>query len=197
LVEGDFAQTGSYGTAESPFDEMRARIEELGRRLQTIDDEGLPAEWALGLAAALALWIFLTQLRSGLRVPRLTDFSFARPAPLAAQSGLGARASVLGAQTTSPVLALMELDAAIRDTLSLRLGLEVSTLGQELRARMEASGISSKDAKELEGLLSRLRHYGQSLTARKPLRPTAKELEALHLKSMHLISEIENTRRTR
>src|SRR5690606_36156771 len=76
VVTNEFEQVGRYGEEESLLAQLRSKWKAARERLLRLRDNGLPAELATGLAAALAIWIFLNQLRSQLRVPRLASLTF-------------------------------------------------------------------------------------------------------------------------
>src|SRR5690606_5176455 len=118
-------------------------------------------------------------------------YGFARPPALAAQTGLGARALVLSSARANPILALLELDGAVRETIARRLQINPSGTVNELREKFVSSGLSVDDSQDLAELLNRLRGYGQGLTQGKSKKPTDSELERLHGTAMRLLTELE------
>src|SRR5690606_28482804 len=105
-----------------------------------IAQEGIPPLLATLLAAVLALWVVASQMRGNFQLSRLVGHSFARSPLLAAQTGLGARADILGSRQASPVLALMELDAALRETAARHLGVNPVGGRSQLREAFLTSG---------------------------------------------------------
>ncbi len=191
IVANHFDQVGHYGEEDSFLSELRKKLDELISSTAAIEENGLPPGLSLALAAMLALWLFSSQLKSHLRTPQLVGYGFARPPALAAQTGLGARALVLSSARANPVLALLELDGAVRETVARRLQINPSGSMSELREKFAASGISAEDARDLAELLSQLRGFGQGLTQGKTKKPTDSELERLHGRAMRLLSELE------
>lgn len=191
VVANHFDQIGHYGEEDTFLSELRKKLDELVSATAAIKENGIPPGLSLALAAAIALWLFSSQLKSHLRTPQLVGYGFARPPALAAQTGLGARALVLSSASANPILALLELDGALRETVARRLQLNPSGSANELREKFTHCGLSAEDSHDLADLLSQLRGYGQGLTQGKSKKPTDSELERLHGRAMRLLSELE------
>lgn len=194
VVTNEFEQVGRYGEEESLLAQLRSKWKAARERLLRLRDNGLPAELATGLAAALAIWIFLNQLRSQLRVPRLASLTFSFAPNIVGQTGWVARASLLGHPKTNPLLPLMELDSALREAMVRNLKVQPSLSASELEAELLTAGLTSTETRDLTETLSQFRRYGQSLSQGKPLTPTENELEALHQTAMRLIAIVEGKR---
>lgn len=191
ILTGAFEQVGHYGEVESLLDEFRRRAHEVKEAMSRIGEEGLPPTMATALAALLAVVILWSQLLSTLRVPTLLAPGFARTPLLAAQTGLAARAHVLSSKKASPTLALIELDAALRETIAQRLSEPAVPAASELTERLEKAGLSSQSARDTSTLLTLLREYGQSLAEGKPRRTTESDLKRLHERARRHLDEIE------
>lgn len=191
VVVNQFDQQGRYGEKESFWQQLRKKLEEATQAARSIHEEGMPPGLALLFAGVVGLWLFSSQLRSHIRIPQLKDFSFTRPHLLSSQAGLGARALVLSAPRANPILALLELDAALRESLTQRLGLNGGSPGASLAEQAKAHGLSHDDARCLAALFATLRSYGERLTVGKSKKPTEDELKRLHHESMRLLSEVE------
>jgi hypothetical protein len=132
-------------------------------------------------------------LRGGdLRLP-----SFAQAPLLATQAGVGARASVLSAERTNPILALLELDAALRQSAAQRLLESPHASPEALSQALKERGLSEKSARELQDLLAELRALGQGLSKRRTRKPTERTMKRVHTTAMRLIEEIEGLDRKR
>lgn len=191
IATGAFEQVGHYGKSENVWDEFERKLSALRSALARVGEEGLPPYMATALATLLAFAILITQLSSTLRIPRLFTPGFARTPPLAAQTGISARAHVLGAETTNSVLALLELDAALRETITHRLKDDPGPLDRALAERLQRAGVSKESASDTDALLRELGAYGQSLVQGKPRRATEKDLKRLHERARLRLSEIE------
>lgn len=195
ILANDFEQSGHFGDDESFLDELKRHLEDAVSAVAGMDDEGMPPMMATFLAALLGLWVVSREGRGNLRLPPLLGFSFARAPILAAQTGLGARADILGSAKANPILALMELDAALRETAARRLGVGPSGTPEEVKGAFLKAGLSPDDAASLARLLADLRSYGQSLGQGKPKKTTEASLKAYHRESIRLLLEMERVRK--
>jgi hypothetical protein len=162
-----------------------------------MDEEGMPPVAATFLAALLALLVVSREFRGNLSMPPLASNSFARPPLLAAQTGLGARAHVLASKNAHPILALMELDAALRETAARRLGVNPSGSESALRDSFHQSGLGADDAASLAKVLTDLRTYGQSLGQGKPKKTSESSMRNYHRESMRLLDLMGRVRKTK
>lgn len=196
IVTNDFDQEGTYGETDSLLEHIRRKMDDAAAALASMDEEGIPPALAIALAAALALFALSSQLKNDLVLPRLSSQSFSRAPLLAAQTGLGARAEILSSKNASPILALMEMDAAIRETIARRLGINPAGTKDELSRAFTEKGLSPDDAAHLSNLLSEFRAYGQSLGRGRPRRTTEASMNNYHRESMRLLETIERTGKT-
>lgn len=195
IVANDFEQLGHYGEDEALLEQMKRQLEEAAQAMRAMDEEGMPPFMATFLAAMLALLVLSREFKGNLRVPQLSYYSFARPPLLAAQTGLGARANILGSKNASPILALMELDAALRETAARRLGVNPSGSESDLKDSFHKSGLGPDDATSLAKLLTDLRTFGQSLGQGRPKKTTDSSMRNYHRESMRLLLEMERVRK--
>ena len=191
IAANNFEQIGRYGAEESLLEQWRRKLEELKKSAAKVGRDGMPPVAATALAAVLGLWLFQGQLKRNLRLFDSPSQSFARAPLLAAQTGLSARATVLSSKNAHPILALMELDAALRETLARRLQLNPSEASEQLAPALVSAGFSPSNASTLIGLLSQLRDLGQSLAHKKPRKISNQKLKNLHAESMRMLKEIE------
>jgi len=190
IVANHFEQIGHYGEEESLLDRLRRHLEEAQRSLGTIAEEGIPPLLATLMAALLAAWVAFSQARGNLQFSRMVGQSFARAPLMAAQTGLGARADILGSRQANPILALMELDAALRETATRYLGVNPMGNLPQLTDTFAASGLSPSDAASLATLLIDLRSYGQSLGLGRPKKAHENTLRKYHREAMRLLEEM-------
>ena len=117
LAAGDFEQRGSFGEQSALSDDL----EELRRgaldALDHVRREGLPptlAYWSAVLVAlAIVVWV---GARAG-KTHRPSAPRFVRSIPAVVQGGVAGHAAVIGAPSTSRVLALLELKSALEEDL--------------------------------------------------------------------------------
>jgi hypothetical protein len=195
IVTNRFEEVGSYGREPSLLDQLSARLKELRASAEEIEKDGIPPGLAMALALLLSIWVISTMISRNLRGGELLLPSFARAPALAAQTGVGARASVLGAKNANPVLALMELDAALRETIGSRLNVNAAQPRTQLLSELITRGLSRKTAEDVCDLLLELRHHGESLSKRKRRTPTDQVLKGVHQRAMRLLNEIETAGR--
>jgi hypothetical protein len=191
LATGGFTMTGSYGGKEDALQGLRREFERLKRNVREAFQDGIP-EMAWLLAAAL-LGVLVVgrefrqlRLRGTFAQPR-----YAREVPVLAQAGTWARAEVLAAPSTTPLLSLIELETALSESLQHRLGVSPTQSIAALRTALTARGLDTGSADRLVGLLLELRRLGQSLASRRPKRPSSASVKRLHDLGMHLLHAIE------
>lgn len=195
IVTNDFEQVGHYGDDESFLERFKRSLEEAAQAIAAMDEEGMPPHLALFIAALLALLVLSREFQGSLRFSPLVQSSFARPYVLAAQTGLGARAHVLSSKNASPILALLELDAALRETAARRLGINPSGSEAHMAESLHHSGLNKDDAASLAKLLTTLRSFGQSLGQGRPKKATENSMRNYHRESMRLLQEMERVRK--
>jgi hypothetical protein len=118
IAAGDFEQRGSFGEQSALSDDL----EEIRRgALDALDHlrrEGMPATLAYWSAVLVALGIVLwVGARAG-KTHRAAAPRFVRTIPTVLHGGVAGHAAVIGAPSTSRVLALLELKSALEEDLS-------------------------------------------------------------------------------
>lgn len=191
VVSGRFEQTGSYGDEEGGGVPWRRELDRLKEKAREAFADGVPDVVWLLAAAVLAVVvvgreIVRLRLRGAFEQP-----SYARPVPILAQAGAWARAEVLAAPTTTPLLALVELESALTETLQHRLGLSPALGARDLEQALELRGLDSASTGRLVSLLGELRKLGQTLATRNPKRPSSSLLKRLEGEGMHLLRTLE------
>ncbi len=190
ILTGEFTQKGHYGEPQDLTEEIMDSLSSLEEALGDIEGQGLPQALTLALAAVLAFWVLGSELRRNTFRQLTMSPAYARQAPLAAQTGASARAEILGAPQTSPLLSVIEMDAALREAVEQRLGINPSLRRAEFEERLATTKMGKDDAKELTALLETTRTYGASLAEGKPVRPSTTALKQLHDRSMKLLGAI-------
>jgi hypothetical protein len=197
IVTNQFSQVGHYGEDPAFLSEVLAKLSEFHSGVEKIDESGLSPGVATLLAGLISLWALTSMMSRNLRGGDLRLPSFAQAPLLAAQAGVGARASVLSAEGTNPILALLELDGALRHSAAVKLQESRHESPQILSQALKERGLSEKSTGELQELLTELRTLGHSLSKRRARKPTERTMKRVHLTSMRLIEEIEALDRKR
>jgi hypothetical protein len=191
VATGRFSQSGGAEVGQGGLAEWRSLVDGLLEKLRHAFAAGVPrVVWLLGAAvlAALVVGRELSHLRL---TSRFEQPGYAQPTPVVAQAGTWARAEILAAPTTTPLLSLAELETALSETLQHRLGLSPTQSAASLRAELTSKGFDPGAADRLTQLLSELRQLGQSLAAPRPKRPSGASVKRLHDRGMHLLQALE------
>ncbi len=123
LVANDFAERGSFGKQDGLSNAIDERLEALARLVADTRRDGLPGPLALALGALVAAGASLWGVGAATRRYRRALPRYARATPLVAQGGLAGRAAVLAADTTHRALTVLELKAALEESLRERTGI--------------------------------------------------------------------------
>lgn len=195
IVSGHFDQKGSFGEP-SLVDELNEKLKRARDALGGVEKNGLPPILSLLLGLLVLFWISKTEVFEELRslVPPLP--SFARPAPVAAQTGLLARAEVLSARTTPPVLVLLELLAAVEEGLAHRAGVAPGASPAILRARLLESGFGERNVEQGLELLAELKRRTDGFETGKSKRTSEAEMKRYHERAMSLLGLLGRDKRT-
>jgi len=191
LATGRFAMVGGYGNQNDPLLDLKRKFERARDEIRQAFEHGVPEVVWLLAAALLALFVVGPEfVRLRLRGPFVQP-RYAREVPVLAQAGTWARAEVLSAPSTTPLLSLVELETALSEALQHRLGVSPTQSAASLHAALLAHGMDAGMARRLVELLAELRRLGQSLAARRPKRPSSASMKRLHDLGMHLLHAIE------
>jgi len=185
IVSGRFSQSGSYGEP-SARDELLSRLRTVTAALSQVDQEGLPPHLALFLAVLAALWLVRFEIYEQLKGAAVVLPSFARAPSLVGQSGLLGRAELLAAPTTTPLLGVLELSAALEESVGEQLGEPAPSDPAELGRRLTLVGLGEGEASAAVRLLVELRGYQRLVGEGKRVRSSERELKRIHgeVKSM-------------
>lgn len=194
IVSNRFSEHGQFGGEEDLWNDMQNRLEDATEGLRRMQEEGLPPWLALALAGLVALFALFTQLKDNLRLKDLLPPSFARPYLVAGQTGIAARAEVLASDRAPPALAMVEMDAALREAMAHRLGVDPHTAPERLVQDLEKAGLSPEEARSLCELMAEFRRIGESLTHGRPRRASPAQLKKVRRSSMDLMAAIARAR---
>lgn len=189
IVTGGFQQRGQYG--EPPLSEsLQERLEQLQEKWRQIEDEGLPPPVFLALSLLLAFALFRQEgWLSAAPLPRPRP-SYTRAPLVAAQSGLLARAEVLSAPTTPLLLTLLELRAALEESLLSNWSLAPPLDLKEVAQAAERAGVPEAQRAALTGTLEELRARSQDFERGRAPRTSETDLKRLHQQMMALLPVI-------
>ena len=154
---GDFEQKGTFGGESAFWDQLNDFKRALTDALEQVRREGMPPAaayvFAVLIGLAIVLWI---GSRAG-KTHRATPPRFVRGIPLVVQGGVAGHAAVIGAPSTSRVLAMLELKSAIEEDLCALLDLEGSPGHEALLLELESARLlETGELRTLKSILVRL-----------------------------------------
>ncbi len=192
IATGTFRQRGSFGGKDSLRDQLREQLAGLTELLDDLHEDGLPGALALLLAVTFAvagaLWLGPRTVRTYRRlVPR-----YATAHALASQGGVAGRAAVLAAPTTHRALPLLELKAAIEESLTHRLGLAPHAPAELILQEIDRqNALSRTSSRQLQSLLLEMKRAELAVTASQPMRVSQERLERMRAEVVRLVDEVE------
>lgn len=190
VATGRFEQVGAYGAEDAGLP-WRREFERWREKARDAFAQGVPdVVWLLGAALLAVLVVGRELVRLRLRGP-FEQPTYARAVPVLAQAGAWARAEVLAAPTTTPLLALVELESALSETLEHRLGLSTAQTAPSLREALTARGLDPSSARRMAELLGQLRELSRTLATRNPKRPSGAQLKRLEVEGTRLLEALE------
>jgi hypothetical protein len=157
VLVNDFDEKGSFGGV-TPFRKaVDRRLRALADALVELRDRGFPWWLHLAVGAACGLAVLWWAMRSLVRLYAARLPRFARETPFVAQGGAAGRVAVLASSASPPALALLELRAALVESLAAMLDKSEHTppgeLLEELRARGEIDDGLMRRAIRVLGLM--------------------------------------------
>jgi hypothetical protein len=157
LVSGDFEQKGAFGDDSALGEEMAEWRRSALDALEKMRREGMPPGAAYLLAVAIGLAIVIwVGARAG-KTHRASTPRFVRKLPVALQGGVAGHAAVVGAPSTSRVLAMLELKSALEEDLCGLLDLDHAPGVDELVTRAAKAGVlDAEGLRALKRLLLRM-----------------------------------------
>ncbi len=192
VVTGDFREEGAFGNQSTVAKTLGAALRDLSTMLSDVRQHGLPGPVLVVLGAFAALGAILWLASIGARAYRRLPPRFARPVPLVAQGGIAGRAAVLAAPTTHRALAVLELKAALEESMAARLGLELPVSAPSLLDGAHRSGaLDETQLKALKKLLLMMGLVETSVSAGRPTRIRESELKHTASTVKDLLQSIE------
>jgi hypothetical protein len=168
LLSGDFATTGGFGDDSRLGGAATDLRRTLVDALEVLRHDGMPPLAAYLVALAIGLGVVVwTSARAG-RPHRAVVPRFVRRVPVAAHGGVAGHAAVLGAPSTSRILAMLELKNALEEGLATRLGVDRPPHNEELLAKVRAAGLfDAVQSAELARLLAQFARVEALLVTRR------------------------------
>lgn len=154
---GDFEQKGTFGGESAFWDQVNEFKRAIQDALEQVRRDGMPptAAYVFAVLAGLGIVMWIGS-RAG-KTHRATPPRFVRGSPLVVQGGVAGHAAVIGAPSTSRVLAMLELKSAIEEDLCGLLGLESSPGIEALVAKVATAGLlDGAELATLKRILTRL-----------------------------------------
>ena len=192
LAANQISQKGAYGGGTSLSRELGEQLEGLTEMIDDMRDDGLPDLLAVMLAMLAGLGAVVWTGMSSTRPYKRSTPRYAAPHPLVAQGGVAGRAAVLGAPSTHPALALLELKSALVEGLAHRLDLPpnvgIEALMQEIDRQ---SALSRRSSEELRRMFRELARAESAIAASQPLRVPRGHVERMRDRVMALLVEAE------
>lgn len=198
LVANEFYQRGSFGGRGGLLGALDDRIDAIARLVAEIRREGFPEAlslmFAVVAAGGVALWAIGAATRRYRRVPP----RYARPTPLVAQGGLAGRAGVLAAETTHRALAVLELKAALEESLRQRLGLpEMAGTDRILEEIDRQDALSRRNSSGLKSLLQEMARAEDAVGRTERIRVTPSMVRSMHDQMTAILAEVDERLGTR
>jgi len=193
VLANRFGQSGRFGRSEGLSSDLAGASASVAEAVASLHRDGLPAAFALALAAIAGLAAIVWAAHFALRSYRPVNPRFAQAAPLIAQGGLPGRAAVLSASTTDKALVVAELDGLLNDELAARLGFSpVAGPDVAIEKLREREGDRPVVGRARE-LLLRGRSARNALLERRPSRITAGQLADHGKKLEDLLRELDRS----
>jgi hypothetical protein len=157
LVTNDFEMKGTYGNDSALSDELSEWKRAAQDALETVRREGLPSTAAYLMAVAVGLAVILWVGSRAAKTHRAVPPRFVRSIPIVAQGGVAGHAAVIGAPSTSRVLAMLELKSALEEDLCGLLDLEQAPPHDVLLQKVRSAGLLDEEGlRVLKQLLLRM-----------------------------------------
>jgi hypothetical protein len=192
LITNDFKQKGAYGGGTSLSRELSEHFEGLTSMIDDMRDDGLPDLLAVVFAMLAGLGAVVWTGFVSTRPYRRTSPRYAAAQPLVAQGGVAGRAAVLGAPTTHPALALLELKSALEEGLAHRLDLPGNVGQKALLEEIDRQGLLRRRSYEdLAHMFREMNRAEAAVAASQPLRVPRGSVERQRDRVLALLAELE------
>lgn len=154
IASGAFDGRGSYGDSGNALDE---HLRALRDALEAMRRDGLPSPLAYAIAVAIGLVLIVWVGSRAGRLHKPITPRFVRRLSPVAEGGVSGHAAVLGAPTTSRVLAVLELKSALEEQLTAILGLAKVPGQEELLHQVASRNVLDPErVRTLRALLLRM-----------------------------------------
>lgn len=193
ILTNGFAQSGRFGPAEKLSDKLNRSLEDAWETLQDLHEGGLSKALLLMMAAVTMIWIFAAYAQKSMRLPQFVRPSYSFAPAVAGQVGAASRLDVLASTHASPVLALLELDGALRDSISRRLKADGGLDPKRLSALAREKGLGTSDSALLGAVLQEFQNYARLLSQGKRTKIRPADMRRLHSYTLRLLKAIETT----
>jgi hypothetical protein len=192
LVTNDFKQKGAYGGGTSLAREIGEHFEGLTSMIDDMREDGLPDLLAVVLAMLAGLGAVVWTGFVSTRPYKRSSPRYASGQPLVAQGGVAGRAAVLGAPTTHPALAVLELKSALEEGLAHRLDLPANAGQKALLEEIQRQGLVRKRTyEELVHMFREMNRAEAAVAASQPLRVPRGSVERQRDRVLALLAEID------
>jgi hypothetical protein len=145
IVSGDFDQKGAFGDDSALSDELNEWKRTIQDVLDTMRREGVPPIVAHILAALVGMAVIVWVAARAGKTHRPVVPRFTRSIPIVAQGGVAGHAAVIGAPSTSRVLAMLELKSALEEDLCALVDLDGMPGADILVQKLRAHGLLPED----------------------------------------------------
>jgi hypothetical protein len=190
LLSNSFGQHGHYGGKGGLVADVREALASLGDRFAETRQNGLSDLWALVLACFAVFGTVAWVGSMATRVYGRTAPRYALGTPLVAQGGVAGHAAQLGAPTTRPAFALLELRSALEEGIAVRLG--ISQPGPNLLEEIDRQGaLGQRSSGDLRQLLAELDQVSQAVSRHQPVNVTKTRLGNLQARVSAILDEID------
>lgn len=195
LAANDFAQRGLFGGAGGLKRTLNDKLHALAEFVADMRRNGLPGTVAIALAALAALAAGTFMARVSLRRYPRTAPRYVRQTPLVAQGGAAGRVAVLAAPTTHRALAVLELKAALEESLRSHFGLpDTASLEAILREIEHQRALTPKTARELDKLLSEMAKAEVAVATSERMRLSSDAVETMRARFDAILQELSERR---
>jgi hypothetical protein len=171
------------------------RLESLARLVAETRREGLPATFAVLLAALSAGGATLWAISRATRRYRKAAPRYARPTPLVAQGGLAGRAAVLAADTTHPALVVLELKAALEEAVREKMGIPDASLPRLAEEIDRQDALSRRNSLALKEVVTEMARAEAAVSHTERIAIPEASVRKIHEAMTGILAELDERRR--
>jgi hypothetical protein len=195
IVANDFSERGTYGKRGGLTGAIDERLESLARLVAETRREGLPATFAVLLAALSAGGATLWAISRATRRYRKAAPRYARPTPLVAQGGLAGRAAVLAADTTHPALVVLELKAALEEAVREKMGIPDASLPRLAEEIDRQDALSRRNSLALKEVVTEMARAEAAVSHTERIAIPEASVRKIHEAMTGILAELDERRR--